>query len=409
MSFFATITQETEWRTINKNRVENSEQGDEEDFEVPYCALATVLSTLSQEQARTLESCYCGAFPTFKVPLQIALYHSFVMEGADLETGGNVTEKLFSTETPLDLAMSKDRDSFVSHLQMIENSTEEVLSQSDSLFRQLKLKEGLSTMRQSPVLIYDDEFHVMTHTCPADELALAWDNLSQLVAEYNEFPFLQTVLLHFGFVHIHPYEDGNGRVGRSLVLAQQQNARHFPLIITTPQRQQYTYLLSHTRRFQDIQPLVQFCAYCQNSWSTRFTGTPKLLCTEQELIKSLHDKAFHQSDYREYSNPTETPPLHVELDATVPLLYEGQLLFSCEWSVQASHLSSALTYVGCNVVKVGGLIAAVGLCQVRIRSHIGTSHVVTPIPFVPLVGVNFEDWWKYFSHNMQLWLEENRK
>jgi len=68
------------------------------------------------------------------------------------------------------------------------------------------------------------------------------------------------VLGHFLFVFIHPYQDGNGRIGRFLMNAMLASSGYPWTIIRVSQRPAYMAALEAASTKQDILPFVQTVA-----------------------------------------------------------------------------------------------------------------------------------------------------
>jgi hypothetical protein len=111
----------------------------------------------------------------------------------------------------------------------------------------------LAGLRSGPVFI-----RLSRHTPPRAEcvrdLMSAFFELLQSESE----PAVRTVLGHFVFVYIHPYLDGNGRVGRFLMNAMIASGGYPWTIIPLERRTDYMAALEAASVEQDIEPLTQF-------------------------------------------------------------------------------------------------------------------------------------------------------
>jgi hypothetical protein len=81
----------------------------------------------------------------------------------------------------------------------------------------------------------------------------------ELLAEEKEAS-VRVVLGHFIFVYIHPYIDGNGRLGRFLMNSMMASGGYPWTIIPVEQRSEYMAALESASVEQDIRPLVTFLA-----------------------------------------------------------------------------------------------------------------------------------------------------
>jgi len=78
-------------------------------------------------------------------------------------------------------------------------------------------------------------------------------------------PSVRVVLGHFMFVYIHPYMDGNGRMGRFLMNVMLASGDYPWLVIPVEQRDSYMAALEAVSVAQDIQPFAKFLAKLINS------------------------------------------------------------------------------------------------------------------------------------------------
>ncbi len=69
---------------------------------------------------------------------------------------------------------------------------------------------------------------------------------------------MRVVLGHFIFVYIHPYMDGNGRIGRFLMNAMLASGGYYWTIIPVEQRANYMAALEAASVDLDIKPFTKF-------------------------------------------------------------------------------------------------------------------------------------------------------
>jgi Fic family protein len=81
--------------------------------------------------------------------------------------------------------------------------------------------------------------------------------LFELLANETE-PAVRVVLGHFVFVYIHPYMDGNGRMGRFLMNVMLASGGYPWTIITLGRRNDYMAALEAASVGQDIRPFARF-------------------------------------------------------------------------------------------------------------------------------------------------------
>lgn len=71
---------------------------------------------------------------------------------------------------------------------------------------------------------------------------------------------VRAVLGHFIFVYIHPYMDGNGRIGRFLMNAMMASGGYSWTVIPVESRDDYMMALEKASVEQDILPFTEFIA-----------------------------------------------------------------------------------------------------------------------------------------------------
>jgi hypothetical protein len=118
------------------------------------------------------------------------------------------------------------------------------------------LKPGdLAGYRNAPVHIRNS-----LHVPPAREAVRdMMPVLFELLAEEQE-PAVRVVLSHFIFVYIHPYMDGNGRMGRFLMNVMLAAGGYPWTVIPVERRKAYMQVLEAASVDQDIKPFTEFLA-----------------------------------------------------------------------------------------------------------------------------------------------------
>lgn len=113
--------------------------------------------------------------------------------------------------------------------------------------------DGLLGYRNHPVYIRRSQ-HVPPNAEAVRDLMPAF---CDLLIEENE-PSVRIVLGHFFFVYIHPYMDGNGRMGRFLMNLMMAAAQYPWTVIPVEQRARYMHALEMASTQQNIKPFTQF-------------------------------------------------------------------------------------------------------------------------------------------------------
>src|SRR5690606_20644871 len=92
---------------------------------------------------------------------------------------------------------------------------------------------------------------------PRDAVRDCMPVLFELLTDETEAP-VRVVLGHFVFVYIHPYMDGNGRMGRFLMNAMLASGGYPWTIVPLDRRADYMGALESASARQDIRPFAAF-------------------------------------------------------------------------------------------------------------------------------------------------------
>lgn len=114
----------------------------------------------------------------------------------------------------------------------------------------------LAGYRNSQVFIGGSKHTPVNKDVVRDLLPLLFDLL-----EEESHPGVRAVLGHFIFVYIHPYMDGNGRMGRFLMNAMLASGGYPWTVIPVEERDNYMNALEMASVDQDIKPFADFVAW----------------------------------------------------------------------------------------------------------------------------------------------------
>jgi Fic family protein len=81
---------------------------------------------------------------------------------------------------------------------------------------------------------------------------------------------VRAVLGHFAFVSVHPYMDGNGRMGRFLMNVMLASGGYPWTIIRVERRSEYMAALDAASGREDIAPFARFIASCVEAYADKF-------------------------------------------------------------------------------------------------------------------------------------------
>ena len=117
----------------------------------------------------------------------------------------------------------------------------------------------LAGYRNNPVYIRRSMHVPLNHEAVRDAMPAFFDLLSE---ETN--PAVRVVLGHFMFVYIHPYTDGNGRIGRFMMNTMLAAGGYPWTIVPVEKRQNYMEVLEQASVEQNIVPFTKFIAALVN-------------------------------------------------------------------------------------------------------------------------------------------------
>lgn len=122
---------------------------------------------------------------------------------------------------------------------------------------------------QPNIVIGADFIPSPPYRVPMDILDWCQNLAAQLdFAKTNEEVLMAICRQHFAFEHIHPFSDGNGRVGRALMVYSCLQAGVIPAVIPVEQKQQYIDFLNR----EDLTGFVAFCMQLQQYERQRIEG-----------------------------------------------------------------------------------------------------------------------------------------
>jgi len=128
----------------------------------------------------------------------------------------------------------------------------------------------LAAYRNDQVLIRG-ALHVPVSTDALRECMLALPELLEAESE----PSVRAVPRYFMFVYIHPYLDGNGRLGRFLMNLMLASAGYVCTVIPVEQRNEYVNALEQASSFGNIEPFAHFIADLAIAQSTAPLPSPQ--------------------------------------------------------------------------------------------------------------------------------------
>lgn len=134
---------------------------------------------------------------------------------------------------------------------------------SPSVQANLLKASDLAGYRNAPVHIRNSR-HV---PLPFSAVTDAMETLFKLLKQ-EESAAVRSVLGHFIFVYIHPYMDGNGRIGRFLMNLMLVSGGYNWTVIRVERRKEYMESLEKASVHEDIAPFVKFILSEMRHWKT---------------------------------------------------------------------------------------------------------------------------------------------
>lgn len=125
--------------------------------------------------------------------------------------------------------------------------------------------------------------------CPPEHVSSEMDRLINLHKEHvekNVSPEVEAAWLHHRFTQIHPFQDGNGRVARSLATLVFLKEGWLPLVITSEMRNDYIRALERADR-GNLKPLVDLFSKVERVAFTRALGIISDVRSEDRSISSV--------------------------------------------------------------------------------------------------------------------------
>ncbi len=129
----------------------------------------------------------------------------------------------------------------------------------DALGRQFQAELHHGVWKTQPNHVHRQDGLIMEYTPPA-QVQPQIDRLIEIGQSMAEVhPVIRAAWLHHRFICIHPFEDGNGRVARALVLLVLLRANYAPLVVDRTRRLDYLRALDLAND-ADLSPLVKLFA-----------------------------------------------------------------------------------------------------------------------------------------------------
>jgi fido (protein-threonine AMPylation protein) len=177
------------------------------------------------------------------------------------------------------------------HSALLRNQDTVVVFDSSGQSFETRLEKGLyKTMSNNP-LWPDGTLH---EYCPPEHVAAEMDRLiefHQQHAKRGVRPHIEAAWLHHAFTQIHPFQDGNGRVARSIATLVFIKGGFFPLVVNRDDRAKYIDALESADE-SDLSPLVRLFSQLQKRALTKAIGRAvdiRPVTTVEEALTATRD------------------------------------------------------------------------------------------------------------------------
>lgn len=153
----------------------------------------------------------------------------------------------------------------------------------------IPLPRGEYKRRPNHVILPDGTEH---QYCPPEQVA---SEMERLVDTWRrlppELPEARAAWLHHAFTQIHPFEDGNGRVARTLASIDMIRSGLFPLVVDREQRDTRYLPALRAADAGDLGPLIQFFGECQERIVLRALSDARLTVDQITGVDDAIDAA----------------------------------------------------------------------------------------------------------------------
>ena len=190
------------------------------------------------------------------------------LEVAEREEGGLDESALEAIRTQFDAlqflaAAARDQQDltvfFIRQLHEAITRHQATYEARDSLGQVVQLPLRHGQWKLQPNHVWREDGTLLQYT-PPEHVQAELERLVDLHAETSgAHALIRAAWLHHRFIRIHPFEDGNGRVGRALVLLVLLRANYAPLVVDRLRRHEYLNALDAANE-GELAPLIRFFA-----------------------------------------------------------------------------------------------------------------------------------------------------
>lgn len=211
---------------------------------------------------------------------KIMAYNSNKIEGSTMTS--EQTASLFDTGTitsnGIEVYRAKDIEEMTGHFKMFNQmlkTIDEPLSEKMVKSFHYQLKNGVfeDQLNGYPVGEYKNRQNIVSDiiTTTPNEVS---ENISRILDKYNnsDKKLIDIVMFHSEYEKIHPFQDGNGRTGRMIIVKQCFDSKIVPIIIKDEDKYIYYRDLHAAQVENNYEELESFFRICQMKYYSEISN-----------------------------------------------------------------------------------------------------------------------------------------
>lgn len=209
--------------------------------------------------------------------------------------------------------------SFVRELHAAITRTQDTYVATDSLGRVTEIELRHGEWKTQPNHVLRSDYTLLEYT-PPEHVETEMEALIRIYEGLDSdgvHPLIQAAWLHHRFVQIHPFSDGNGRVGRALLLLVLLKHRYAPLVVDRFHRDEYLKALDEAND-GILSPLIRLFIRLESNALTSELETPQNHPAGGVAVEVAHTLAEQLAEVRrrhEMRIETELRPRAVAVGA----------------------------------------------------------------------------------------------
>jgi Fic family protein len=241
-------------------------------------------------------------------------------------------------------------------------------------WQEQELPKGQYKTRPNHVLLKDGSFHAYA---PVDLVSSEMHRLLEQIRTPElevAHPVLQASYVHYAFVMIHPFADGNGRVARALASTYFYRAESIPLVIFANQRPAYLDALAAADR-GDFRPVISF--FGDRGIDTMQLVAESLMTATRPKLDDLAARISRSLPESEVLSSAEAENISRRLYAEIRLQFQSQVEELSSPNLPLEILSSMVPISAVSLARFGG--ADLGSLHLRLEAGPSQSAIATTI------------------------------